>query len=114
MCADIQIMPASFRIWSSTADHANATPRSGCWTPAVRRSPSGRPTFSNIPDGQQRGLFEISGTASASTPGAEIGPASSPGPPPKSAEEGQARWSCLGYLADALANSGRPDISLPF
>lgn len=30
------------------------------------------------------------------------------------APEGKARWSCLGYLADALSRSGRPDESLPF
>ncbi len=29
------------------------------------------------------------------------------------APEGRARWSCLGYLADALNQSGRPDVSLP-
>jgi tetratricopeptide (TPR) repeat protein len=31
-----------------------------------------------------------------------------------SATEGRPRWSCLANLADALANSGRPDASLPF
>ena len=31
-----------------------------------------------------------------------------------SAPEGEARWRCLTYLADALDNSGRPDTSLPF
>jgi len=32
----------------------------------------------------------------------------------KSAPEGEPRWSCLCYLADALLNGGRPDTSLPF
>jgi tetratricopeptide (TPR) repeat protein len=31
-----------------------------------------------------------------------------------SAPEGETRWSCLGYLADALRKGGRPDASLPF
>ncbi len=31
-----------------------------------------------------------------------------------SAPEGEPRWSCLCYLADALRNAGRPDASLPF
>jgi len=30
------------------------------------------------------------------------------------APEGKLRWSCLCYLADALAHGGRPDASLPF
>lgn len=32
----------------------------------------------------------------------------------ESAPEGKPRWSCLCYLADALALAGRPDASLPF
>ena len=32
----------------------------------------------------------------------------------ESAPEGQPRWSCLCYLADAMRNAGRPDASLPF
>lgn len=32
----------------------------------------------------------------------------------EAAPEGKPRWSCLGYLADALRNGGRPDTSLPF
>lgn len=32
----------------------------------------------------------------------------------ESAPEGKARWSCLTYLADALAGSGSPDLSLTF
>jgi|CXWL01.1.fsa_nt_gi tetratricopeptide (TPR) repeat protein len=32
----------------------------------------------------------------------------------EAAAEGQPRWSCLGYLADALDNAGRHDASLPF
>jgi tetratricopeptide (TPR) repeat protein len=32
----------------------------------------------------------------------------------ESAPEGQPRWRCLGLLADALMNAGRPDASLPF
>ena len=32
----------------------------------------------------------------------------------ESAPEGMPRWSCLGYLADALWSGGRPDTSLPF
>lgn len=32
----------------------------------------------------------------------------------ESAPEGQTRWKCLCYLADALRLSGRPDASLPF
>ena len=32
----------------------------------------------------------------------------------ESAPEGSPRWSCLGYLADALRSGGRPDASLPF
>jgi hypothetical protein len=32
----------------------------------------------------------------------------------ESAPEGRPRWSCFSYLADALANGGRPDASLPF
>lgn len=28
--------------------------------------------------------------------------------------EGKPRWRCLGHLADALCNAGRPDASLPF
>jgi tetratricopeptide (TPR) repeat protein len=32
----------------------------------------------------------------------------------ESAPEGRSRWSCLGYLADALTLGGRPDASLPF
>jgi tetratricopeptide (TPR) repeat protein len=32
----------------------------------------------------------------------------------ESAPEGQPRWSCLCYLADALRMGGRPDASLPF
>ncbi len=32
----------------------------------------------------------------------------------ESAPEGRPRWSCLGYLADALRMSGRPDASLSF
>jgi tetratricopeptide (TPR) repeat protein len=32
----------------------------------------------------------------------------------ESAPEGQPRWSCLCYLADALRLGGRPDASLPF
>ncbi|MBA2594411.1 MAG: tetratricopeptide repeat protein [Gammaproteobacteria bacterium] len=32
----------------------------------------------------------------------------------ESAPEGEPRWSCLGYLADALRLGGRPDVSLPF
>jgi len=32
----------------------------------------------------------------------------------ESAPEGQPRWTCLRYLADALARGGRPDASLPF
>ncbi len=32
----------------------------------------------------------------------------------ESAPEGRPRWSCLGYLADALARGGRPDASLAF
>ncbi len=31
-----------------------------------------------------------------------------------SAPEGRPRWRCLGYLADALRQNGRPDASLPF
>ncbi len=30
------------------------------------------------------------------------------------APEGRPRWSCLGYLADALRGAGRPAVSLPF
>jgi tetratricopeptide (TPR) repeat protein len=32
----------------------------------------------------------------------------------ESAPEGNPRWSCLCYLADAIARGGRPDASLPF
>lgn len=32
----------------------------------------------------------------------------------ESAPEGEPRWSCLCYLADALRLGGRPDVSLPF
>ena len=32
----------------------------------------------------------------------------------ESAPEGRPRWSCLCYLADALRQAGRPDVSLPF
>jgi len=32
----------------------------------------------------------------------------------ESAPEGGPRWSCLGYLGDALKQAGRPDASLPF
>ncbi|MGI8520421.1 MAG: tetratricopeptide repeat protein [Actinomycetota bacterium] len=32
----------------------------------------------------------------------------------EAAPEGQPRWSCLYYLADAVGNAGRPDASLPF
>jgi len=32
----------------------------------------------------------------------------------ESAPEGQQRWRCLGTLADALRQGGRPDTSLPF
>ena len=32
----------------------------------------------------------------------------------QSAPEGEARWSCLGHLADALRGGGRPAASLPF
>lgn len=32
----------------------------------------------------------------------------------ESAPEGQPRWSCLWYLADALQHGGRSDVSLPF
>ena len=32
----------------------------------------------------------------------------------ESAPEGEPRWSCLCYLADALRHGGRPDASLPF
>lgn len=32
----------------------------------------------------------------------------------ESAPEGEPRWRCLGYLADALRRGGRPDASLPF
>jgi tetratricopeptide (TPR) repeat protein len=32
----------------------------------------------------------------------------------ETAPEGQLRWRCLGNLADALKNGGRPDASLPF
>lgn len=32
----------------------------------------------------------------------------------ESAPEGEPRWSCLCYLADALARGGHPDASLPF
>ncbi len=32
----------------------------------------------------------------------------------ESAPEGKPRWSCLCYLADALRQGGRPDVSLPF
>jgi|GraSoiStandDraft_45_1057281.scaffolds.fasta_scaffold85280_3 hypothetical protein len=31
----------------------------------------------------------------------------------EAAPEGKPRWSCLCYLADALARGGRPDASLP-
>ena len=32
----------------------------------------------------------------------------------EAAPEGRPRWSCLGYLADALSRAGSPDASLPF
>lgn len=32
----------------------------------------------------------------------------------ESAPQGEPRWSCLCYLADALRNGGRPDAALPF